>query len=68
MSIQQLGEAAGRAESALTLEKLSGGVLAGLRGEKGLASFQKCVEKRMCVNGVLLCDGDVRMVFVRSGL
>lgn len=61
------GDAAERSEAELTLEKLSGGVLAGLREEEGLASFAECKRERIFSDEVRVFDGDMRMVFVRSG-
>lgn len=48
-SPEQLLEAAERAKAALTIEKLFGGVLAGLCGEKGLVSSGKWVRIGLCV-------------------
>lgn len=43
-------------------------MLAGLREGKRLASFPKCVEERICANGVRLFDDGVRMVSANSGI
>lgn len=68
VSLQQLAKTAERAEAALTLEKLFDELLAEPRGGKGLASFAKGVREPMCVKGVPVFDGDVRTVFMKSGL
>lgn len=56
-----------RAPAALTLKELFDGVLTRMRGEEGLAPTTKCVRERVWVVGVQVSDGDVRMVFVKSG-
>lgn len=63
--VEQLAEAVEKPEAALTLEKLFGGVLAGLRGGAGLASFKKCVRGSTFVDEVRVFGGDVRIVFVK---
>lgn len=67
MSLEQLAETVKRAEEALTVEAFIGGVLCGLRERKRLAPFTMCVREGMCVNGGRLIDGEVRMLFVKSG-
>lgn len=66
VSLEQLTEAFERAEAALTVEELSGGVRAWFSRGKGLASFQKCLRERKCLDGVLVLDGGARRVFVKS--
>lgn len=65
-SLEQLTEAVEKAEAALFLEELFGGVFAGLcRGEK-LAAFTKCVREQNCVSEERVSHGNVRMVLVKS--
>lgn len=66
VSIKQLAKAVERAEAALDLESLVCRVLAWLCKWDLLASFAKCVREWMCVDGLRVIDGNVRMVFVKS--
>lgn len=59
--LQQLAAVVERAEAALPLEKLFGGMLTGLYGRKELASFAKCVRDGSCLDAIHVIDGDVRM-------
>lgn len=68
VSLKQLAETIERAEAALTPDELFSGVLAGLRRYEGLASPANCVGSQMCVNGVCLFDGNLRVMFVKSWL
>lgn len=45
-----------------------GRVLCELFSGELLASFVRSVKERMCLDGVPVSDGDVRMVFVMSAL
>lgn len=56
-----------KAGTALTAEEFSSRVLAWLRGGEKLASFAKCVKELMCVDGGHVLDGNVRVLFVKSG-
>lgn len=66
VSLKQLTEAAERAKTALPLQELFGVVPGGLCGGEEFALFAKCVRKQICVDGVRLFNGKVRMVFVKS--
>lgn len=66
--LEELAKAAERGEATLTVEELSGGVLAGLRGEEGLRLLAKCVRERMCEDDERGFDGGGRMLFVKLGL
>lgn len=55
-----------RATAAVKVKRLLATVLGELLTEKWPASFVNCVGERMCVDGVRLFNGDVRMVSVKS--
>lgn len=67
VSLDQLEEAADRPEAALSPKQLFDEMLAGLCRGKGLVSSARCVRERMSVDGIRVFDGDVRVVFVRTG-
>lgn len=66
-SPEQLTKTVTRAEMALSLEMMFGGVLAGLCERRGLASFAKRMRERMCMGGVHVLGEGVRRVPVGSG-
>lgn len=68
MSLEKLAKTVERAEAALSQKELLDEVLAGLYGGQGLALFSKCLRERKCAAGGRVSDGNLRMLFVNSGL
>lgn len=62
----QVWEAVERARPALQVERLLGMVLGELFNADWLACFVKCLRKWLYVYGVLVFDGNVRMVIAKS--
>lgn len=64
--LMRLAKAVERTKAALSLEELSGGVLARLCAGKELVSPAKCVRERVYGGETRVFDRDARMVFVTS--
>lgn len=65
LSLAQVSEGVEKAGAAVPLGRSLAGVLVTLSKKKGLASFVNGVRERVCVDGVSVFNGDVRMQFVK---
>lgn len=65
---EKVFEEADKSEAAVPVERSFAMVLGELFSGERLAAFVSGVRERMCVDGVLVFDEAVRMVFVMSGL
>lgn len=66
--LRRLSEKVERVEAAVPAERSLSSLLGTLLIVERLALIVSCLRERKCVNAVRVLDGNVRTVFVKSGL
>lgn len=67
LSVEELLEAIENRKTGMSIGNLYGRMLVELLREEAMISFAKCVREWVVVDRSQVCDGEIQIVFVKSG-